>query len=150
MTLAWLRQLALKLSLLERYNEAKQLCEETENFGFLSPCSNTNSPAASIGLLSPFSPTYSSTGTSPASSTGGPSPSPIERKTSLGVACQKFLMLFLIAPEVNEIEISYKQFKIFFIFIFPFPDNILSQSLTAQCKNQFGVCCKGDTWSLST
>ena len=101
MTLAWLRQLALKLSLLERYNEAKQLSEETENFGFLSPCSTTNSPAGSRGLLSPFSPTYSSTGTSPASSTGGPSPSPIERKTSLGVACQKFLMLFLIAPEVS-------------------------------------------------
>ena len=103
MTLAWLRQLALKLSLLERYNEAKQLSEETENFGFLSPCSNTNSPAGSRGLLSPFSPTYSSTGTSPASSTGGPSPSPIERKTSLGVACQKFLMLFLIAPEVTDL-----------------------------------------------
>ena len=129
MTLAWLRQLALKLSLLERYNEAKQLCEETENFGFLSPCSNTNSPAASRGLLSPFSPTYSSTGTSPASSTGGPSPSPIERKTSLGVACQKFLMLFLIAPEVNEIEIDHKQlFLIFYISLFfPFPDKILSQ-----------------------
>ena len=100
MTLAWLRQLALKLSLLERYNEAKQHCEDAENYGFLSPCSTNNSPAGSRGLLSPFSPTYSSTGTSPASSTGGPSPSPIERKTSLGVACQKFLMLFLIAPEV--------------------------------------------------
>jgi len=101
MTLAWLRQLALKLSLLERYNEAKQHCEDAENYGFLSPCSTNNSPAGSRGLLSPFSPTYSSTGTSPASSTGGPSPSPIERKTSLGVACQKFLMLFLIAPEPN-------------------------------------------------
>ena len=101
MTLAWLRQLALKLSLLERYNEAKQYCEEAENYGFLSPCSIGASPAGSKGMLSPFSPTYSSTGTSPASSTGGPSPSPIERKTSLGVACQKFLMLFLIAPEVN-------------------------------------------------
>jgi len=99
MTLAWLRQLALKLSLLERYLEAKQHCEEVENYGFLSPGSTNNSPADSRGLLSPFSPTYSSTGTSPASSTGGPSPSPIERKTSLGVACQKFLMLFLIAPE---------------------------------------------------
>ena len=151
MTLAWLRQLALKLSLLERYNEAKQLCEETENFGFLSPCSNTNSPAASRGLLSPFSPTYSSTGTSPASSTGGPSPSPIERKTSLGVACQKFLMLFLIAPEVSEMEISYMQLLLYLVLFlfFLFPDNILSQSLTAQRKNQFGVCCKGDTWSLS-
>ena len=116
MTLAWLRQLALKLSLLERYNEAKQLSEETENFGFLSPCSTTNSPAGSRGLLSPFSPTYSSTGTSPASSTGGPSPSPIERKTSLGVACQKFLMLFLIAPEVNGLQIMILSYRMYIIF----------------------------------
>ena len=119
MTLAWLRQLALKLSLLERYNEAKQLSEETENFGFLSPCSTTNSPAGSRGLLSPFSPTYSSTGTSPASSTGGPSPSPIERKTSLGVACQKFLMLFLIAPEVKDLQINSCNIHFLCQFLFP-------------------------------
>merc|ERR1711988_1053399 len=96
--LAWLRQLALKLKMLERYNEVKALEESSENFygsspGFLSPNSNCGTP---INGISPLTPSLS-----PTSSTGGPSPSPIERKTSLGVACQKFLMLFLIAPEKN-------------------------------------------------
>ena len=98
-TLAWLRQLALKLKMLERYNEVKVLEETSENFygsspGFLSPNSNCGTP---VNGISPFSPSLS-----PTSSSGGPSPSPIERKTSLGVACQKFLMLFLIAPEVRK------------------------------------------------
>merc|ERR550532_1390460 len=99
-TLAWLKQLALKLKMLERYNEVKILEESSENFygssqgsEFLSPNSNCGTP---INGISPFSPSLS-----PTSSTGGPSPSPVERKTSLGVACQKFVMLFLIAPEKN-------------------------------------------------
>jgi len=98
-TLAWLRQLALKLKMLERYNEVKVLEESSENFygsssgGFMSPNGGFGTPNNGA---SPFSPSLS-----PSSSTGGPSPSPIERKTSLGVACQKFLMLFLIAPEKN-------------------------------------------------
>ena len=117
-TLAWLRDLATKLNLIERYYEAKQHCEqEAENLasnlpapasgGFSSPRLILQSPAGHGDVLnspagSAFSTSYSSCGTSPASSsTGGPSPSPIERKTSLGVACQKFLMLFLIAPEVR-------------------------------------------------
>ena len=117
-TLAWLRDLATKLNLIERYYEAKQHCEqEAENLasnlpapasgGFSSPRLILQSPAGHGDVLnspagSAFSTSYSSCGTSPASSsTGGPSPSPIERKTSLGVACQKFLMLFLIAPEVS-------------------------------------------------
>ena len=102
-TLAWLKQLALKLKMLERYNEVKILEESSENFygssqgsEFLSPNSNCGTP---INGISPFSPSLS-----PTSSSGGPSPSPIERKTSLGVACQKFLMLFLIAPEVRIIK----------------------------------------------
>ena len=102
-TLAWLKQLALKLKMLERYNEVKILEESSENFygssqgsEFLSPNSNCGTP---INGISPFSPSLS-----PTSSSGGPSPSPIERKTSLGVACQKFLMLFLIAPEVRLFE----------------------------------------------
>ena len=89
--------------MLERYNEVKILEESSENFygnsqgsEFLSPNSNCGTP---INGISPFSPSLS-----PTSSSGGPSPSPIERKTSLGVACQKFLMLFLIAPEVRIIK----------------------------------------------
>ena len=111
-TLAWLRQLALKLKMLERYNEVKVLEETSENFygsspsGFLSPNSNCGTP---VNGISPFSPSLS-----PTSSSGGPSPSPIERKTSLGVACQKFLMLFLIAPEVRRFvfdrELRLKRF----------------------------------------
>ena len=104
-TLAWLREVAVKLNMIESYYEAKLHCEETENNALMTCFSSPRqmscgSPASSC--LSPFS-AYSSTGTSPASSCGGgPSPSPVvERKTSLGVACQKFLMLFLIAPEVS-------------------------------------------------
>merc|ERR1719195_335383 len=98
-TLAWLRQLAFKLKMLERFNEVKALEESCENFygstpEFLSP--NNSGCGTPNGINSPFSPSLS-----PTSSTGGPSPSPVERKTSLGVACQKFLMLFLIAPEKN-------------------------------------------------
>ena len=84
--------------MLERFNEVKALEESCENFygstpEFLSP--NNSGCGTPNGINSPFSPSLS-----PTSSSGGPSPSPIERKTSLGVACQKFLMLFLIAPEV--------------------------------------------------
>ena len=98
-TLAWLRQLALKLKMLERYNEVKVLEESSENLyasspEFLSP-NGCGTPVFTPNGISPLTPSLS-----PASSSGGPSPSPIERKTSLGVACQKFLMLFLIAPEV--------------------------------------------------
>ena len=91
-TLAWLKQLALKLKMLERFNEVKLLEESSENFyqndsmNFVSPCGTP------VSGISPFSPSLSPTSCSP---------SPIERKTSLGVACQKFLMLFLIAPEVS-------------------------------------------------
>ena len=100
-TLAWLRQLAFKLKMLERFNEVKALEESCENFygstpEFLSP--NNSGCGTPNGINSPFSPSLS-----PTSSSGGPSPSPIERKTSLGVACQKFLMLFLIAPEVCKL-----------------------------------------------
>merc|ERR1712038_1393153 len=85
--------------MLERFNEVKALEESCENFygstpEFLSP--NNSGCGTPNGINSPFSPSLS-----PTSSSGGPSPSPIERKTSLGVACQKFLMLFLIAPEPN-------------------------------------------------
>ena len=96
-TLAWLRQLALKLKMLERYNEVKILEESSENFFGSSPEFLSPNGCGTPNGISPFSPSLS-----PTSSSGGPSPSPIERKTSLGVACQKFLMLFLIAPEVKK------------------------------------------------
>ena len=93
-TLAGLRQLALKFNMLDRYNEVKNMEENDPGCGSYSV-----TPPISCGTpkgISPFTPTYS-----PCSSSSGPSPSPAERKTSLGFACQKFLMLFLIAPEVN-------------------------------------------------
>ena len=96
--------------MLERFNEVKALEESCENFygnsqEFLSPNSGCGTPNG----ISPFSPSLS-----PGSSNGGPSPSPIERKTSLGVACQKFLMLFLIAPEVCTVGEIYTQIFSFF------------------------------------
>ena len=95
-TLAWLRQLALKLKMLERYNEVKILEESSENLYASSPEFLSPNGCGTPNGISPLTPSLS-----PCSSSGGPSPSPIERKTSLGVACQKFLMLFLIAPEVR-------------------------------------------------
>ena len=96
-TLAWLRQLALKLKMLERYNEVKILEESSENLYASSPEFLSPNGCGTPNGISPLTPSLS-----PCSSSGGPSPSPIERKTSLGVACQKFLMLFLIAPEVRK------------------------------------------------
>ena len=81
--------------MLERFNEVKTLEESCENFYANSPEFLSPNGCGTPNGISPFSPSLS-----PTSSSGGPSPSPIERKTSLGVACQKFLMLFLIAPEV--------------------------------------------------
>jgi hypothetical protein len=94
-TLAGLRQLAIKFNMLERYNEVKHLEESDPGYGSysVSPPMGGGTPKG----VSPFTPTYS-----PCSSSSGPSPSPAERKTSLGFACQKFLMLFLIAPEVKK------------------------------------------------
>ena len=110
-TLAGLRQLALRFNMLERYNEVKTL-EENDPAG----CGNYSvSPPIGGGTpkgISPFTPTYS-----PCSSSSGPSPSPAERKTSLGFACQKFLMLFLIAPEVKDFT-NNTIFFIGYMFIF--------------------------------
>ena len=116
-TLAWLRQLALKLKMLERYNEVKVLEESSENLyasspEFLSP-NGCGTPVFTPNGISPLTPSLS-----PASSSGGPSPSPIERKTSLGVACQKFLMLFLIAPEVCSLTQTLKNIHSKLIFLF--------------------------------
>ena len=83
--------------MLERYNEVKILEESSENLYGSSPEFLSPNGCGTPNGISPFSPSLS-----PTSSSGGPSPSPIERKTSLGVACQKFLMLFLIAPEVMQ------------------------------------------------
>ena len=81
--------------MLERYNEVKNMEENDPGCGnySMTPPMGCGTPKG----ISPFTPTYS-----PCSSSSGPSPSPAERKTSLGFACQKFLMLFLIAPEVNR------------------------------------------------
>jgi len=92
-TLLGLQQLALNLKLIDRFNEVK-LLEETHPTGPFSLSPQTPHGFSSGG--SPFTPTYAS----PCSTGSGPSLSPAERQTSLGVACQKFLMLFLIAPEV--------------------------------------------------
>jgi len=83
------------LKLLDRINEVKDM-EENELSSNIVSFTPPNSNITPKGF-SPFTPTYSS----PASSlSSGPSPSPAERQTSLGVACQKFLMLFLIIKEV--------------------------------------------------
>ena len=112
MTLAWLRQLAVKLNMTQRYTDVKnqELSEErshastsaTSSSGypnFISPRYERDLKRSPLSANSSFSSALSS----PASSccSASPSPSPVERKTSLGVACQKFLMLFLIAPEAG-------------------------------------------------
>lgn len=105
--------------MLERYNEVKVLEESSENLyasspEFLSP-NGCGTPVFTPNGISPLTPSLS-----PASSSGGPSPSPIERKTSLGVACQKFLMLFLIAPEVCCIW-NPKKYVCFFLKLWILP-----------------------------
>ena len=98
MTLAWLRHLGLKLNMLQRYNDVRQMESNTdENAYMISPCSDRDILRRSPLSVSSASSSFTA---SPASSCS-PSPSPVERKTSLGVACQKFLMLFLVLPEVS-------------------------------------------------
>jgi len=120
-TLAWLRQLALKLKMLERYNEVKILEESSENLYASSPEFLSPNGCGTPNGISPLTPSLS-----PCSSSGGPSPSPIERKTSLGVACQKFLMLFLIAPEVRIQKFLLKNsiFQFFNFFHRETPESI--------------------------
>jgi hypothetical protein len=90
--------------MLERYNDVKTMEENDTGCGgySISPPMGGGTPKG----ISPFTPTYS-----PCSTSSGPSPSPAERKTSLGFACQKFLMLFLIAPEVCIIHLKTRQVK---------------------------------------
>lgn len=114
MTLAWLRQLAQKLDMLQRYHDVKRL-EAAEEDSMLYGGSPAAAASTTIGCsprerdlkrspqLTSATPTSINSSFSSCSSQS-PSPSPIERKTSLGVACQKFLMLFLIAPEVNLVK----------------------------------------------
>ncbi|TRY73110.1 hypothetical protein TCAL_05555 [Tigriopus californicus] len=96
MTLAWLKQLAEKLNMGQRYREVKEL-ESNENAPFVhfSPRNERDLKRSPLS----YSPANSSFSSISSASSMSPSPSPIERKTSLGVACQKFLMLFLIAHE---------------------------------------------------
>ncbi len=108
MTLAWLRHHAQKLDMLQRYHDVKRLEAAEAEENLLYGGSGTalllgNSPRERDLKRSPqLTPGSINSSFSSCSSSGAsPSPSPIERKTSLGVACQKFLMLFLIAPEVS-------------------------------------------------
>eukprot|EP00095_Tigriopus_kingsejongensis_P010782 maker-scaffold304_size215464-snap-gene-0.11 protein:Tk10782 transcript:maker-scaffold304_size215464-snap-gene-0.11-mRNA-1 annotation:"transcription factor e2f8" len=97
MTLAWLRQLAEKLNMAQRYKEVKDL-ESNEQLTHMMHYSPRNERDLKRSPLN-YSPANSSFSSISSASSMSPSPSPVERKTSLGVACQKFLMLFLIAPE---------------------------------------------------
>jgi hypothetical protein len=95
-TLVGLRELALNLRLAERFHEVRATEENdlASLFAFAPP-----HPGGTPRGFSPFSRPHATP--SPSSAGSGPSPSPAERQTSLGVACQKFLMLFLVNPEVT-------------------------------------------------
>ncbi len=104
MTLAWLKQLALKLNMEQRYLDVRAI--ELESGGSIN---DDDDEASNLLKRSPLSlsSTTSAASISASPATGAtPSPSPaMERKTSLGVACQKFLMLFLAVPEVWNIVV---------------------------------------------
>ena len=102
-SLAWLRQLAGKLGVVEQYN----ICRETElqtmihnqenvNIENVSPGwanSPTFSPMASPGLSSPMNSPYNS----PNDPNG----------TSMGINTQKFLMLFLVSPQPQTLTLDF-------------------------------------------
>ena len=110
MTLARLKQIGAKFEMTQRYLSAKA-DEQAATFpsSIVSPggdslCSTPggllNSSCNSSVTASPLSTTSSSAGRTPVLGGQSPSPSgPVERKTSLGKACQRFLMLFLVLPE---------------------------------------------------
>lgn len=95
MTLAWLKQLANKLGIPKRIDEVAKEDYEGISTPYGSYGSNFSSPRydeqENTCTRSPL-PTYSPY---------TPSPSGLERKTSLGVSCQKFLMLFLVSTDVS-------------------------------------------------
>lgn len=97
--------MAHKLNMKKRYSDVK-LLEEKDDIDMIIDCDLKRSPLSSAGST----PNRSICGTpmtisTPSSTTSSPLPSPVERKTSLGAACQKFLMLFLVVPEVIKLTL---------------------------------------------
>ncbi len=144
MTLARLRQIGIKFDMLQRYLAVK--AEEQTGGGGVSlsgggitPTNHTchglvspmggyvsslsdsvvSTPASSVcnSSISSCSPSLTPSSGLGASPSPSPSPSgPTERKTSLGKACQRFLMLFLVLPEVS---LSSTHFEILSVHYFP-------------------------------
>jgi len=92
-SLAWLRQLGIKLGMQEQYRLARdQEVHDIENLSPLTSPRTMASPAMSP-MMSP--------GMSPYGSPNDPS------GTSMGINTQKFLMLFLVIPEPRKLTLDF-------------------------------------------
>lgn len=103
-SLAWLRQLAIKLGMVEQYNIAREqemqmMIHNQENVNIENvspgtPLTPTFSPMASP---SPLNSPYNSPYNSPNDPNG----------TSMGINTQKFLMLFLVTPQPQTLTLDF-------------------------------------------
>jgi len=100
-SLAWLRQLGVKLGMQEQYRMAKEqerdMMNDIEN---MSPLQSPRLVSPATGLSPMVSP-YGSPGLSPYGSPNDPS------GTSMGINTQKFLMLFLVMPRPAKLTLDF-------------------------------------------
>eukprot|EP00096_Caligus_rogercresseyi_P012818 TRINITY_DN5494_c0_g1_i1.p1 TRINITY_DN5494_c0_g1~~TRINITY_DN5494_c0_g1_i1.p1 ORF type:complete len:596 (+),score=213.79 TRINITY_DN5494_c0_g1_i1:55-1842(+) len=106
LTLAWLKELGHKLKMEEKYEEVLASESDESILNIISPmrlaaASRRETDSNMSSASSAYYATPSSSDVSPMT------PSPLERKTSLGVACQKFLMLFLVAPPPKAMNLEF-------------------------------------------
>lgn len=99
-SLAWLRQLGIKLGMQEQYRIARE--QEIHDIENLSPLTSprVNNPTMSP-MMSPMMSPYGSPGMSPYGSPNDPC------GTSMGINTQKFLMLFLVIPEQKKLTLDF-------------------------------------------
>jgi len=97
-SLAWLRELGVKLGMQEQYRVAREqeAQHDIENMSPLTSPHTHYSPA-----MSPMMSPYGSPGMSPYGSPNDPN------GTSMGINTQKFLMLFLVIPEPRKLTLDF-------------------------------------------
>jgi len=93
-SLAWLRQLGVKLGMQEQYRVAKEQERDMADIENMSPLQSPR-------LVSPMMSPYGSPGMSPYGSPNDPN------ATSMGINTQKFLMLFLVMPRPCQLTLDF-------------------------------------------